>query len=190
MAICASLRRGAGLRATIRSSIFHTEKNSTLYHTDWYMAGCEVDFVLSVPGQAQGGSVDRKHRLGRIGGKWSVGRVGFAKNSWKPIETAKNHLPTLFCGSKRVGRSGCPPQNFLRRAAGRSVGRTESETRYTRLRESAEIDAKIEINFAPPIGLHNTNKMLAFWRVRCPFVLSKILCNDEWPFMSASRQTL
>jgi len=48
---------------------------------------CEVDFFLSVPGRAQGGSVDRKHWLGQIGGKW-VCRSGQIRQ--KGLETDKN----------------------------------------------------------------------------------------------------
>ena len=76
----------------------------------FYLRRCEVNLVLCVPGRAQSGS---------------VGRVGIAENGRKPLKTAKSRLPTLFCWSKRVGRSGFPAQKFLRRASrGGSVGRS------------------------------------------------------------------
>ena len=54
---------------------------------------------------------------------------------------------------KRVGRSGFPTQNFLRRASrGGSVGRTDrvGNALHTAKRVGVEIDARKEINFAPP----------------------------------------
>ena len=82
-------------------------------------------FFASQVGLRVGRSVGNIDSVGLVG-SGSVGRVGIAENGRKPLKTAKSRLPTLFCWSKRVGRSGFPTQNFLRRAArGGSVGRSD-----------------------------------------------------------------
>ena len=84
-----------------------------------------ISFLASQVGPRVGRSVGNIDSVGLVG-SGSVGRVGIAENGRKPLKTAKSRLPTLFCWSKRVGRSGFPTQNFLRRAArGGSVGRSD-----------------------------------------------------------------